>query len=178
MALRIAVVTVSDRSFNKQRPDASGPTLTALCVSRGFDVVAEALVPDDRGRIASMLRWLADEQRAEVVLTTGGTGIGRRDVTPEATRDVLDRELPAMTLALANESLKHTPMAMLSRAVAGTRNTTLIVNFPGGVKAVGECFAVVAPVLDHAVALLRDEDPHRLPATPEPTGSPRPTAVR
>lgn len=158
--MKIAIVTISDRCFNKQRPDVSGPTLKSLCLSKGFDVVAEGLVPDDRGQISSILRWLADEQAAEVILTTGGTGIGPRDVTPEATKDVIDRELPAMEQALANESLKHTPKAMLSRAVAGTRKKTLIVNFPGSVKAVSECFAVVAPILDHAAKLLRAEDPH------------------
>ncbi len=170
--MKAAIVTISDRSFRQERPDVSGPTLKSLCLERGFEVVAEGLVPDDRGRIASMLRWLADEQQAEVILTTGGTGIGTRDVTPEATRDVIDRELPAMMLAIASESIQHTPKAMLSRAVAGTRNQTLIVNFPGSPKAVTECFGVVAPVLEHAVKLLRDEDPHApMPPTPSPVAA-------
>ena len=169
------MVTISDRSFNSERPDASGPTLKSLCTSAGHEVVAEGLVPDDRGRISSMLRWLADEQKAEVILTTGGTGIGTRDVTPEATRDVIERELPVMMQALANESLKHTPKAMLSRAVAGTRHQTLIINFPGSPKAVTECFAVVAKVLDHAVTLLHGEDPHA--ALPDGAGHPAPVAV-
>ncbi len=158
--MNVAVVTISDRSFAGERPDVSGPKLKRLCVEAGFDLVAEGLVPDDRGRIASMLRWLSDEQKADVVLTSGGTGIGPRDVTPEATRDVIDRELPAMMLAITQASLENTPKAMLSRAVAGTRNKTLIINFPGSPKAVSECFAVVQPILHHAVMLLHDEDPH------------------
>ena len=158
--MRAAIVTVSDRSFQGTRPDVSGPVLQRLAETAGMEVVATALVPDDAERIARTLIELADVQSCEVIITTGGTGLSPRDVTPEATRRVIDREVPGMEAALHHDSLQRTPFAMLSRGVVGVRGQALIINMPGSPKAVEECFAVVLPVLAHAVKLLRDENPY------------------
>ena len=158
--MRAAVVTVSDRSFRGERPDVSGPVLQQLLESAGAEIVEAAVVPDEPELIAQALIRLADEIRCQVIVTTGGTGLSPRDTTPEATKRVIEKELYGIELAIQQESLKHTPFAMLSRAVAGVRGQTLILNFPGSPKAVKECFAVVAPVLAHAVKLLRDENPY------------------
>ena len=158
--MRAAVVTVSDRSFRGERPDVSGPVLRQLLQDAGADVVEAMIVPDEPALIAQTLIRLADETGCELIVTTGGTGLSPRDTTPEATRQVIEREIPGMEEALRQESLKHTPLAMLSRGIVGARGRTLILNFPGSPKAVRECFAVVAPVLHHAVTLLRDENPY------------------
>lgn len=158
--MRAAVVTVSDRSFKGERPDLSGPTLQELLEAVGADLVEMTVVPDDPTLISKTLIRLADVERCELIFTTGGTGLSPRDTTPEATRQVIERELPGMEEAIRQESLKKTPFAMLSRGIVGARGTTLILNFPGSPKAVKECFTVVKPVLAHAVKLLRDEDPH------------------
>lgn len=160
--IRAAVITVSDRSSRGERPDASGPTLKALLVEAGAEVDEVLLIPDDLNAIAALLQRLADSGTCDAIFTTGGTGLSPRDVTPEATRRVIDRELPGMEEAIRQESLRKTPLAQLSRGIAGARGQTLIVNFPGSPKAVKECFAVVAPVLRHAVAVLHDRDPHQV----------------
>lgn len=164
--MRAAIVTVSDRSFRGERADASGPALKELLVGMGAEVVESVVVPDDPERIAQTLQRMADSGGCEIIFTTGGTGLSPRDTTPEATRQVIDKELPGMEEAIRQESLKKTPFAMLSRGLVGVRGETLIVNFPGSPKAVRECFAVVQPVLGHAVKLLRDEDPY--PTAPHP----------
>ena len=161
--MRAAVVTVSDRSFRGERPDVSGPVLKRLLEHAGADVIETVVVPDEPSMIAQVLIRLADEVRCEVIMTTGGTGLSPRDTTPEATRGVIEKELFGIELAIQQESLKQTPFAMLSRGVAGARGQTLILNFPGSPKAVKECFAVVEPVLLHAVKLLRDENPYQHP---------------
>ena len=158
--MKAAVVTVSDRSFRGERPDVSGPVLRRLLEEAGAEIVEAALVPDEPSLIARTLIRLADEQRCELIVTTGGTGLSPRDTTPEATRQVIERTLPGMEEAIRQDSMKKTPFAMLSRGIAGARGQTLIINFPGSPKAVRECFAVVAPVLNHAVKLLRDENPY------------------
>ena len=158
--MRAAVVTVSDRSFRGERPDLSGPVLKQLLEEAGAHVVEAVVVPDDPSVIAQALIRLADEIRCELVFTTGGTGLSPRDTTPEATKRVIDKEVPGMEEAIRQESLKTTPFAMLSRGMVGVRGHTLILNFPGSPKAVKECFAVVEPVLAHAVKLLRDENPY------------------
>lgn len=168
MNIRAAVVTVSDRSFLGERPDVSGPVLKELVEGMGAEIVDTAIVPDDPAVIAQILIRLADALRCELVITTGGTGLSPRDTTPEATRQVIEKELLGMELAIQQDSLKHTPFAMLSRGIVGTRGATLILNFPGSPKAVKECFAVVEPVLSHAVKLLRDEDPYHHPVSPCP----------
>ena len=158
--MRAAVVTVSDRSFQGTRPDVSGPVLRQLLEDAGADVVEAVVVPDDPASITQALIRLTDEVRCELVFTTGGTGLSPRDTTPEATQRVIEKTVPGMEEAIRQESLKQTPLAMLSRGIVGVRGQTLILNFPGSPKAVRECFAVVAPVLSHAVKLLRDENPY------------------
>ncbi|MBI3320618.1 MAG: MogA/MoaB family molybdenum cofactor biosynthesis protein [Candidatus Omnitrophica bacterium] len=169
--MRAAVVTVSDRSFRGERPDVSGPVLKSLAEAAGMTVIATVVIPDDVEVIARTLIELANLQSCEVILTTGGTGLSPRDVTPEATKRVIERELTGMEMAIHQESLRHTPFAMLSRAVVGVRGQTLIMNFPGSPNAVRECFAVVQPVLSHAVTLLRDENPYALSHEPSTTGA-------
>ena len=181
--MRAAVITVSDRSSRGERPDLSGPALQALLEGAGAEVAEAIVVPDDPAIIAQALIRLADEVRCDVIMTTGGTGLSPRDTTPEATRQVIDKDVPGMTEAIRQESLKRTPFAMLSRGIVGARGRTLIVNFPGSPKAVKECFAVVEPVLNHAVKLLRDDDPyadagHASPASPGAASArPQPAGV-
>jgi molybdopterin adenylyltransferase len=147
--LRVGVLTVSDRVAAGGRADLGGDVLAERVAGAGGVVAARRVVPDERGAIADALRELATD--ADVVLTTGGTGLGPRDVTPEATRAVLDREAPGIAEALRGASLAITPYAMLSRATAGLIGRVLVVNLPGNPKAVGEEWAVLAPVLGHAV---------------------------
>ena len=155
--LRLAILTVSDRSSAGERDDISGPVLTELAEQHSWQVVQTAIVPDEKEEIASKLIKWADGGLIDVILTTGGTGFASRDVTPEATLAVIERRTPGLVEAIRAESLKITPHAMLSRAEAGIRSSTLIVNFPGSPKACRESFAVIQPVLQHAVDLLRDD---------------------
>jgi molybdopterin adenylyltransferase len=155
--VRVAVLTVSDRVAAGSRDDAGGDALHELLEAAGATLAARAVVPDEHERVAAALRELA--AGADVVLTTGGTGLGPRDVTPEATRTVLDREAPGIAEALRHASLAITPFAMLSRAAAGLVGATLVVNLPGNPKAVREEWAVLAPVLGHAVATARGPVP-------------------
>lgn len=150
-----AVVTVSDSGYRGERDDDSGDLLESLLVEAGAGSVARVLVPDERPTITDVLRKLCDAERVDLVITTGGTGLVERDVTPEATRDVIDREAPGFVEAVRAESMKFTPRAMLSRAVSGICGNTLIINFPGSPKACEESFAVIRPVLGHALELLR-----------------------
>lgn len=154
-----AVVTVSDRVAFGTVDDESGPLLAERLVGAGWNVVARETAPDELEAIAAVLVRLADERRAELILTTGGTGIAARDVTPDATRRVADREIPGIAEALRAASLARTPHAMLSRATAAIRGRTLVVNLPGSPRAVAETFDVLAPVLGHAVALAGGEAP-------------------
>ncbi|GLV13066.1 molybdenum cofactor biosynthesis protein [Alicyclobacillus hesperidum] len=157
---RAAVLTVSDSSAEGRRQDTSGPLLAGLLSELGFVVTSQTVVPDERSQIADVLRQHV-EAGVAVVATTGGTGLGPRDVTPEATRDVIEREIPGIAEAMRAETLQKTPFAMTSRQVAGSAGRTLIVNFPGSAKAVEECFAVVRPVLKHVVDLLMGHTEHR-----------------
>ena len=149
---RGAVVTISDACSRGEREDTSGAALREL-LGTVADVLEHRLIPDDRPTIEATLRELAFAG-IELVLTTGGTGLGPRDVTPEATLAVVDRLVPGLAEAMRQESLKKTPHAMLSRGIAGVRGCTLIINMPGSPKAVRECFAVIAPVLPHAVHVM------------------------
>lgn len=157
-AVRVGILTVSDRSYRGEYPDLSGPAIRELVVERlGATVEREAIVPDERVLIAQKLKSWADQIRLDLVLTTGGTGFTSRDVTPEATRDVVEREAPGLVEAMRAASLQITPHAMLSRAVAGIRGHTLIINLPGSPKAVRENLETILPALPHAVALLHGE---------------------
>lgn len=156
--IRIGVVTISDRSSRGERADASGPVLVEVIQAQGWQLVQTAIIPDELSAIRSLLQTWADSGRFDVILTTGGTGFARRDVTPEATRAVIERDAPGLAEAMRADSLQKTPHAMLSRAVAGIRSSTLIINLPGSPKGAKENLGTILPVLPHAVQLLQ-EDP-------------------
>ena len=156
--IRAAVLTVSDRSARGEREDESGPVLAELLLEAVASVVAQEVVSDELEPLAAKLRELADRSDVNLVMTTGGTGLGPRDNTPEATRAVVEREVPGIPEAMRAVTLKQTQTAMLSRGVCGTRSGALVVNLPGSPKAVRECFAVIRPVLAHAVAQLAGGD--------------------
>lgn len=158
MTIRFGILTLSDRSARGERADCSGPALASLIQAQGWSVVRQSLLPDDGSAIRESLISWADGGEMDVILTTGGTGFSPRDVTPEATRAVIDREAPGLAEAMRAASLKVTPHAMLSRIVTGIRKKTLIVNLPGSPKGAVENLQVIVPVLPHAIQLLQ-EDP-------------------
>jgi molybdopterin adenylyltransferase len=151
--MRAAVVTVSSSLARGEGEDVSGPRLASLCEAAGLEVAHET-VADDRDAIAGVLKRLADQERVRFVFTTGGTGLTVDDVTPEATRDVIDREAPGYAEAIRADSRDHTPLGLLTRGVSGVRGRTLIVNFPGNPKAIDQSWPIVAPTLEHAAATL------------------------
>jgi molybdopterin adenylyltransferase len=151
--VKAAVVTVSSSVARGERDDVSGSGLAELCERAGLEVVRET-VSDDRKAIAAALRQLVDEQGVRFVFTTGGTGMTHDDVTPEATRDVIEREAPGYAESIRADSRGHTPHGILTRGVSGIRGRTLIVNFPGNPKAIGQSWPVVEPTLTHAAETL------------------------
>lgn len=155
--MKVAILTISDKGSRGERADTSGPAIKEMLEPLAAEIVSADMVPDEREVIAAKLRHYADEIACDTVLTTGGTGLSPRDVTPEATMDVIERTAPGIPEAMRAASLKKTPMAMISRAQAGIRGRTLIINLPGSEKAVRECLEVVIPVLGHAVEVLRGE---------------------
>jgi molybdopterin adenylyltransferase len=157
MTLRFGILTSSDRCSRGERPDLSGPALADFLTIQGWKVVQMAIVPDDVGMIRNILTTWADCGEMDIILTTGGTGFAARDVSPEATSLVIDRQAPGLAEAMRQESRKVTPHAMLSRAVAGIRGRVLILNLPGSPKAALENLLVVSPVLVHAVELLKGD---------------------
>ena len=157
MTIRFGILTVSDRSSRGERADLSGPALANQIQAEGWSVVRQEVLPDDESAIrARLINW-TDSGEMDVVLTTGGTGFSPRDVTPEATRAVIERAVPGLAEAMRAASLKITPHAMLSRIVTGIRKRTLIINLPGSPKGAVENLEIVMPVLPHAIQLLRDE---------------------
>jgi len=152
--IKAVAITVSDRCARGEQEDVSGRALVELLSEAGSDIVAHEVLADDLEPLAERLRHLAERSDVNLIVTTGGTGFGPRDNTPEATLRVIEREAPGLAEAMRAESLKHTPMAMISRGVCGIRAGTLIINLPGSPKAVRESFAVIQPVLNHAIALL------------------------
>ena len=155
---RVAVLTISDSGAQGTRRDTSGPAVVAMLQNAGFEVGAAEILPDDQDRIAARLRELAGT--VDAVLTTGGTGFGPRDVTPEATLAVCDRLAPGLAELMRSRSAELTPRAWLSRAVAGMRHNTLILNLPGSPRGAQETLALVVPLLPHALAVLRGATAH------------------
>jgi len=159
--IRAVVITVSDACSRGERRDDSGAALVELLTELGAEIVEQKVLSDDLEPLARSLREFADRSEINLIITTGGTGLGPRDNTPEATRQVIEREAPGIAEAIRAESLKATAMAMLSRGVCGVRSGTLIINLPGSPKAVRESFSVIAPVLPHALDLLAGNTAHR-----------------
>src|SRR6266496_1314624 len=155
--IRAVVITVSDACSRGERKDASGELLVQLLRELGAEIVATRILSDDPDPLTDALREFADWRNVNLIVTTGGTGLAPRDNTPEATLAVIEREAPGLAEAMRMETLKFTPMAMISRGVCGIRSGTLIINLPGSPKSVRESFAVIQPVLRHAVALLSGE---------------------
>jgi molybdenum cofactor synthesis domain-containing protein len=157
MIIRTAIITLSDKGAAGEREDESGKIIREMIAGIGAPPGRYEILPDEQSLIAETLAKLADSGDIDLILTTGGTGVAPRDVTPEATRAVIDRELPGMAEAMRAESLRKTPHAMISRAVAGIRKRTLIVNLPGSPRAVRENLAVILPALRHAVEKIKGD---------------------
>jgi len=162
--VRVGILVVSDATHRGEREDRSGAAIRTWCEERGYEISRQDVVPDETERIAErMLSW-CDSGDVDVVLTTGGTGFAPRDVTPEATRSVLDRLAPGVAEALRADGREKTPYATLSRAVAGSRGRVFVANLPGSTGGVKDGLATLGPLLEHIVALLREDDPgHETP---------------
>lgn len=158
MNVRLAILTASDRGSRGEREDTSGDTIEEMAVAIGWELAARDIVPDDSDEIASRLKYYSDELKVDLVLTSGGTGLSPRDVMPEATRQVIDRDAPGFAEAMRAASLSKTPHAMLSRAVSGIRSSTLIINLPGSPRAVRENLEVILPALPHGLEKLGGDE--------------------
>ena len=153
----LGVLTISTSGAQGDREDTSGEAIRELLSADGFEVVRSEIVPDDHATIASKLSDWADSREVDLIVSTGGTGLGRHDVTPEACLSILDKEVPGIAEAMRAKTLQFTPMAMISRSVAGIRSNTLIITLPGSTKGVRECLEVVQPILHHSIELLQRE---------------------
>ena len=158
--IRVGVITVSDSAIAGTREDLSGPAVRERVASYGWQVDLHEVVPDESDQIAAVLRRLADSGEVSVILTTGGTGVALRDVTPEATRSVIEREVPGLAELMRFEGLKFTPKAVLSRGMAGLRGRTLIVNLPGSPKGAVESLQAIAKLVPHVLDLLEGKTSH------------------
>ena len=155
----LGVLTASDLGSQGKRDDSSGRLIEKIFTARGFQLRRYEVLPDDQALIEDRLRRWSDEDGLDLIVTTGGTGLTSRDVTPEATLAVIDQQVPGMAEGMRMQTLKHTPLAMLSRAVVGTRGNTLIINLPGSTRAVEQCLEVLLPVIPHALDMLKDVPP-------------------
>lgn len=152
---RVAIITSSDSGFAGEREDKSGPVIAEIVKNNGYEVSFMKVLPDDREMLSNEMKRIADEDAADIILTTGGTGFSPRDVMPEATMDIVERAVPGIPEAMRAYSMQFTKRAMLSRAAAGIRKGTLIVNMPGSPKAVTECLEYIISELDHAMGILK-----------------------
>jgi molybdopterin adenylyltransferase len=155
--IRVGVITVSDRGYLGEREDASGKVIREMLQGSNFEVAFSTVIPDEEEEIKRVLLKVADEMRLDLIVTTGGTGVSPRDVTPDATREVIEQEIPGFAEAMRMQGLKKTPFAMISRAVCGVRGRTLICNLPGSPKAVREGLEVILPVIPHTIAKLQGD---------------------
>ena len=151
--IKIGIVTVSDRCSDGKREDKSGPLIRQMIKGLG-KVVKYEIIPDEKASISQAIKELVDEFKADLVLTTGGTGLSPRDVTPEATGEVVEKEIPGFAELMRQKSFQITPMAILSRAIAGIRGKSLIINLPGSPKAVNECLEIILPLVPHALEMI------------------------
>jgi molybdopterin adenylyltransferase len=158
MMIKAGVITVSDKGSAGQREDQSGPEVGRILKTIGIEVIRQAIIPDEIDQIRDTLVDFADHQKIDLIVTTGGTGVAPRDVTPDATLGVIDKEIPGMAETMRSESCKITPHAMISRAVAGIRGRTLIINLPGSPKGVRENLAVLLPALPHAIEKIKGDE--------------------
>lgn len=152
---RVAIITSSDSGYAGEREDKSGPVIAEIVKNNGYEVSFMKVLPDDREMLSNEMKRIADEDAADIILTTGGTGFSPRDVMPEATMDIVERAVPGIPEAMRAYSMQFTKRAMLSRAAAGIRKGTLIVNMPGSPKAVTECLEYIISELDHAMGILK-----------------------
>lgn len=156
MSYKAAIITVSDKGSKGERKDLSGPAIEEM-LKKTFQVTETVIVPDELAEISDAIRRLVDEKKNDLVITTGGTGIGTRDVTPEATKPVLDKELPGFAEVMRSESYKITPYAVISRAMCGIRGQSLIINLPGSPKAATECLSFVFGAIEHALSKIQGD---------------------
>jgi molybdenum cofactor synthesis domain-containing protein len=158
MGFRAVIITVSDRGARGEREDGSGPEIARMLEAAGLEIIGRRIIPDEKEMIRQMLLEWCDGGDADLILTTGGTGVSPRDVTPDATREVIDREIPGMAEAMRRQSAAVTPHAMISRALAGIRGRTLIINLPGSPKGARENFSVLLPALTHAIEKIKGDE--------------------
>ena len=158
MGFRAAVITVSDRGSRGEREDGSGPEIAGMVEAMGMEIVDRRIIPDEKEMIRQVLMDMSDRADVDLILTTGGTGVSPRDVTPDATLEVIDREIPGMAEAMRRQSSTVTAHAMISRAVAGIRGRTLIINLPGSPKGARENLAVLIPSLPHAIEKIKGDE--------------------